>query len=169
MAPVTVRLLVRHDMGCKFARASADFRVDDDGNVTAGEITPGHSDAAKRVSDIYNLHKSAGAPVGHWIAVQLGDGSSDGCAYPDKAAAVWHQHNSESWFAFIKLHPGSLSVCQAESLLEWQRHANRLRTNDRDYRRGGLDVIPRLTVEDHYRQMAALTGRGSLPVGLGYQ
>jgi hypothetical protein len=131
---------------------------------------PGHSDAAKQVSDIYNLHKAAGAPAGHWIAVALADGASDGTAYPGKAAAVAHQHHNEWWFAFIQLQPGSLSVCAAESLLRWHRQQARLRLPDRDdARHGGLDVIPRLAREDHMRQLAALNGHGGLPVALGYR
>lgn len=164
-----VPVLVRHDMGCKYGRASANIDIDDDGHIIAGEILPGHTDAAKQVSDIYNLHKAAGAPVGHWIAVALADGASDGTAYPSKAAAVTHQHHNEWWFAFIQLQPGALSVCAAESLLRWQRQAAALRTADREDSRGGLDVIPRLTREAHMGQLAALGGHGGLPVALGYR
>lgn len=161
-------VLVRHDPGCKFARGKG-VDLDDEGNIIAGEIQAGHSDAAKRIADTYNLHKSAGAPVGHWIAVALADGTSDGCAYPGKAEAVRHQHHSEWWFAYIPLCPGSMSVCEAESVLYMRRMEARLHLADRDDPRGGMDVIPRLTTEDTRRQLAALAGHGSLPVALGYR
>lgn len=165
---MTIRVLVRHDMGCKYARASGDLTVDDDGNITGGSIQAGHSDTAKRVSDCYNLHKAAGAIVGWWIAVSLATGESDGDAYPDKATAVWHQRNCENWFAFLKIGMGAMTVCEAESVLAWHRQQARLRLNDREYKHGGLDVIPRLTTEDTERQLAALTGRLAMPVALGY-
>jgi len=156
-------------MGCKWSRASDDIRVDDEGRITAGQIRPGHSDAARRISDTYNLHKTAGTPVGHWMSFSLADGRSDNTAYPDKASAVRHAHHNEYRMGFIQLQPCSMSICEAESVLRWQRQAAELRTADRDDRRGGLDVIPRLRQEDHARQMAALAGYGSLPVALGHR
>jgi len=155
-------------MGCKYARASSDLTVDDEGNILTGSIQGGHSDAAKRVSDCYNLHKAAGAVLGWWIAVSLATGESDGDAYPDKLTAVWHQKHSESWFAFLRIGQGAMSVCEAESVLAWHRQQARLRLSDRDYKRGGLDVIPRLTIEGAERQMAAMDGRLSMPLALGY-
>lgn len=164
---MTVPVLVRHDPGCKFARGNG-VDIDGEGRIIAGEIGAGHSDAAKRITDTYNLHKAAGAPVGHWMAANLGDGTSDNCAYPDKGTAVRYQHHNEWWFAFIRLMPGSMSVCEAESLLYMRRQEARLHLADRDDPRGGMEVIPRLRIEDHDRQMAALAGHGSLPVALGY-
>lgn len=163
-----VPVLVRHDVGCKFARASDDLTLDDEGRILTGSITPGHSDAASRIADCYNLHKAAGAINGWWIAVSLATGESDGDAYPDKAAAVWHQRNCESWFAFLRIGPAAMSVCEAESQLRWHRQQSKLRLNDREYKNGGLQVIPRLRIEDIDRQMAAMGGHGGLPVALGY-
>lgn len=147
MTPV----LVRHDAGCKFAR----------------EADGGHSDASKRISDWYNLHRAAGTTRGV-IAVALADGTSDGVLYEDRAAAIAHQHHNEHRFAYIRIGAPSMSVCQAASLLRFERQAARLRLADRDDPHGGLEVIPRLTIEDHQRQLAALAGRGSLPVALGH-
>lgn len=165
---MSVPVLVRHDMGCKYARASADLTVDDEGNILTGSIQGAHSDAARRIADCYNLHKAAGAIIGWWIAVSLATGESDGDAYPDKATAVWHQKNSEKWFAFLRIGQGSMSICEAESVLRWHRQQSKLRLSDRDYEHGGLDVIPRLRIEDIERQMAAMDGRGGLPLALGY-
>lgn len=163
-----VPVLVRHDMGCKYARATGDITMDDAGNILTGSIQPAHTDAAKRIADAYNLHKMAGAQVGSWVAVALATGESDGEAYPDKATAVWHQHNSEAWYAFIRLAPCSMSICEAESLLAWHRSMSRLRTTDRDYRRGGMDVIPRLTKAGAARQLVVARQHIETPIGLGY-
>jgi hypothetical protein len=160
-------VLVKHDMGCRFARG-VGVELDDDGNIIAGGITPGHSDAAKRISDHYNLHKAAGAIVGWWLAFSLNDGSHDGEAYATKFDAVRHQHQNEWWFTYVKIGLGAMSVCEAESLLYMGRQQAKLKLPDRDDRRGGMDVIPRLTREDHWRQMEALrTGTGF--IGLGYR
>ena len=149
---MSVPVLVRHDAGCRYARPEGG----------------GHSDAAKRMSDHYNLHKAAGAILGWWLAFALADGAHDGEAYQTKQEAVRHQHHDEWWSTFVKIGPASMSVCQAESLLYMGRQQARLKLPDRDDKRGGYDVIPRLTIEDHWRQMEALrTGRDY--VGLGYR
>jgi hypothetical protein len=148
---VSVPVLVRHDPGCRYARPA-------DG---------GHTDAAKRISDHYNLHKAAGALNGWWLAFALADGSHDGTAYETKLEAVAHQHHSEWWCAFIRLGPASMTVCQAESQLMWHRQQAKLRLADRDDKRGGRDVIRRLTIEDHARQTAALRDGTGL-IALGY-
>lgn len=147
MTPV----LVRHDTGCRYARES-------DG---------GHSDASKRISDWYNLHKTAGGRVGQVFAVTLAEGSSNGDLYDTRAEAVLHAGHDEHWLAFIKLGPASMSVCQAASILMMERQASHLRLADRDDKHGGRQIIPRLTTEDTERQLAALA-RGGLPVALGY-
>jgi predicted phosphoribosyltransferase len=48
-----------------------------------------------------------------------------------------------------------------------ERQAAHLRLADRDAKQGGRQIIPRLTIEDTERQLAALA-RGGLPVALGY-
>ena len=120
------------------------------------------------MSDHYNLHKAAGAITGWWLAFALSDGSHDGEAYPTKAEAVVHQHHNEWWFCFVKIVPGTMSVCEAESMLYMYRQQARLKLANRDDKRGGYDVIPRLTIEDHWRQVEAIrTGRDY--IGLGYR
>ncbi len=163
-----VPVLARHDMGCKYARASDDLTVDDEGNILTGSIRPAHSDAAGRIADTHNLHKAAGAPAGAWIAVSLATGESDGDLYPDKATAVWHQRNSESWFAFLRIGQAAMTICEAESVLRWQRQQSKLGLSDREYKHGGLEVIPRLRAEDIGRQIAAMEGRLDMPIALGY-
>ena len=144
--------LVAHDAGCKFAR----------------QFAGGHSDMAKRVSDTYNMHIAAGAPAGSVIAVALADGHTDGVAYGSRAAAVTHQHHNEHWFAYIRLAAPRMTVCEAESFMRLQRQASRLRLADRDDRRGGLEVIPRLDLPGLRSQAAALSGSARLPIALGY-
>jgi hypothetical protein len=143
-------VLVRHDRGCRYARQEHG----------------GHSDAAKRLSDLVNLHVCAGVSRGV-IAAALSDGRSDNVVYPDRATAVSHQHHNERWYAFIRLNPSSMSVCAAESVMRFQRQQAEIAPAQLRERNGGLEVIPRLTIEDHQRQLAAMAGFGSLPIALG--
>ena len=145
-------VLVRHDPGCRYAREDAG----------------GHSDAAKRFADWYNLHRAAGVRCGV-IAVALGDGSSDGCLYPDRLTAVEHMFPRESRYCYIRLSGGpSMSVCQAASVLRWQRVMADMHRADRDLPGGGPEVIPRLTIEGREHQVEAVrSGRGLLALGHG--
>lgn len=138
--------MVLHDPGCKHARP-------DDG---------GHTDAARRVSDWYNLHLVAGdLAKGQWFAVALADGSSDGTLYPARRAAVAHQHGSEDLYAYICIMPSSMSVCEAESVLYMHRAAYDagFRLADPDAAGGGASIIPRITREEHHAQITALAAR----------
>lgn len=136
---------VAHDLNCPRTKAA-------------------HSDAAKRVSDSYNLHRAAAGhdAIGQWFAAALADGRTDQVLYPSKLAAAAHQHHDEQRYAFVRIGPFSMSPCEAESLLVVQRVAERrgLPRVDLDHRAGGLEVIPRLTVEDQRAQVAAILGRG---------
>lgn len=98
----------QHDPGCVRARR---------------DPLGGHSDAAKRVSDTYRLHREALglAAVGRWFAVALADGTSDGQLYDTKRDAVRHQHHDEAWYAFVCIFPGDVDVCMAEEYLAMQR------------------------------------------------
>jgi hypothetical protein len=158
-------ILVRHDPGCKWGRF--DGTVDDDGNIVTGAINPGHSDAAKRFSDAYNLHKAAGQVRG-WIAVRYGDGSSNGTVYDSREDAVRDCFPWEDDFFYATLTQPPMSVCAAESLLRYKRimsEMDRAHT-DRDAPHGGLEVIPRLTDEDAEAQIEAVrTGKGVIPMG----
>lgn len=160
-------VLVRHDPGCKWSRF--DGQVDAEARILAGEIRPGHSDAAKRFSDAYNLHKAAGTRQG-WIAVALADGNSDGTVYDTRHDAVAHMWPNERWYFYCLLAEPSLTVCAAESLLRYKRVMNEMEGphTDRDAPHGGLEVIPRLAAEDQEAQIEAIrTGRGH--VALGYR
>lgn len=112
---MTPPLLLTHDPGCDYARQA-------DG---------GHSDAARRISDTANLHLMAGEGfrgltganphIGRVFACGLADGRSDGVLYDTLDDAVTHQHHDEDWYAYLRVSPGGLSVCEAASLLRLHR------------------------------------------------
>lgn len=157
-------VLVRHDPGCKWGRFNGT--VNERGEITSGEIMPGHSDAAKRFSDIYNLHKACGSRG--WIAVALADGSAGASVYDTRGAAVADMWPREDRYFYCVLQAPSMSVCAAESLLRWRRVMNEVEAPhmDRDAPGGGLEVIQRLSAEDQEAQiMAVRTGRGAIALG----
>jgi hypothetical protein len=132
-----------------------------------------HSDAAKRVSDGYRLHKMAAghAAAGRWMAVALADGASDGVLYDSKRDAVRHQHHNELWYAFLPITPGDVSVCEAETYLEVNRMLSRknIVMTDPDHASGGPEVIRRLALEDDRSLMASIASGGrSRPSNLLY-
>jgi DNA-binding transcriptional LysR family regulator len=158
-------VLVRHDVGCKWSRFEGT--VDSEASILTGEIRPGHSDAAKRFSDAYNLHKAAGSADG-WMAVALADGHTDGELYASRPEAIAHQHHNERWYFYCRLGPATLSVCAAESLLRYKRVMNELEGphTHQDAPNGGLEVIPRLTQEDMEAQIRAVrSGQGMVAMG----
>lgn len=156
-------VLTRHDRGCKWSRFEGV--VDARANIVSGSVRPGHSDAAKRFSDLYNLHKAAGTARG-WIAVALADGASDGTVYETRAEAVFWQHHNERWFFFCTLQQPSMTVCQAESLLRYKRVMAEMEAADRDARDGGPEVIPRVSAEDMEAQIRAVqSGQGMVAMG----
>jgi hypothetical protein len=152
---VAVPVLVAHDPGCKYARP------------TGG----GHSDAAKRVADVYNLHLVAGRSfipnpnLGRVAAVALADGRSDGVLYDSLRDAVRHQHGNEQLFAYLRIAPHGMSVCAAEAFLRTHRlfFDAGWRLPDPDHRDGGHVPIPRLATEDNNRLLGALAARTWIP------
>lgn len=111
-----------------------------------------HSDAAKRTSDTYNLHR-IGDPYGSihkWIAVSLSEGRSDDVLYGSKYDAVRHQHHNEKYYTFIKIVPTTMNPCEAEVVLKTARmlYDKGMRMADPDHRHGGPDLIKRLNVSD---------------------
>ena len=128
-----------------------------------------HSDAAKRVSDQYNLHRVAGGhdAIGRVFAARLSDGKSDGELYDNKLHAVLHQRHDERFYGYLRINPASMTPCDAEGFLRMHRGAERrgLPNADRDHHAGGLQVIPRLTVEDQRAQVAQIL-TGSRPSNL---
>lgn len=141
-------VLVPHDPGCRWARQDSG----------------GHSDAASRISDWYNLHRThAGTDaIGRFMACAIADGSSDGTLYATKREAVRHQHHNERFYCFIAIGPQSMSVCSAESLLKMfrQTYDAGIHLVDPDHKGGGRDIIRRLTTEDHRSQMRSITMAG---------
>src|SRR5271154_903850 len=77
--------------------------------------TKTYSDAAKRLSDLMNLHSTFGN-VGKWVAIRLSDGGSDGVLYDNRDAAVSHQLH-ESLCAYAKVCPGGMQQAEAEEFL----------------------------------------------------
>lgn len=145
-----IPVLVRHDAGCRYAR----------------EDNGGHSDSAKRFADNYNLHRAAGTWSG-WIAISLADGSGDGEVYPDRLTAVECMFPREAWFFYVQLAASpQMSICEAASVLRWNRVMAQMHPADRDLAHGGPQVIPRLTLEGREHQIEAVqTGRGLLALG----
>jgi hypothetical protein len=115
-----------------------------------------HEDAAKRLSDGYNLHRlgMGDAAIGRWFAARLNDGTSDQTLYDNKRDAVSHQHHSEQFYAFIKIVPSDMTPCAAAVLLKTNRalYDAGMRMADPDDRHGGKDVIKRVTIEDQMNQ-----------------
>jgi len=147
MTPV----LVAHDPGCRFAR----------------EADGGHSDAAKRLSDTYNLHIVAGARRGSVIAYSLADARSDGTVYDSREDAVAHQRHNEGRRGYVRIGAGRMTVCEAAAVIRWDRQAAELAAAQLGEKSGGLEVIPRLGIEERERQLAVMSGRIKMPIALG--
>lgn len=136
----------QHDPGCEWADAHD------------------HSDAAKRVADTYNLHRVAGTglglcQVGKVFAVRLSDGTSDGVLYDTLPDAIRHQRSNAKWYAYLRVQRDAMTVCNAASLLKMHREADTAGLNfvgRHDDPASQMEIIPRLTVEDHQRQLRAL-------------
>jgi hypothetical protein len=111
-----------------------------------------HTDAAKRVTEEYQLHRLADlyGSQRKWIAVALADGRSDHVLYDTKREAVRHQHHNEQWYAYIRIGPQNMTACDAEIFLRMMRtlYDKGLRLTDPDAVTGGRDIIKRNTMED---------------------
>jgi hypothetical protein len=121
---------------------------------------PDHSNAAKRVYDIYHLHRTANVygSLGKWIACALNDGTSDGVLYDSKSDAISHQHHNEQFYAYIQITYANMTQCSAEIFLKVTRrmYDAGIRMADPDHKDGGRQLITRSSVED---QLAYLRGR----------
>lgn len=116
-----------------------------------------YSEAAHRVADIHNMHIFADrSNVGHWLAVKLSDGSSDGVVYDHRRDAVKHQLH-ESQCAYIKIHPQGMTAEEAEGILRFFRFAydNGFRVTDPE----GPEIILPSTTEDYFSQLRRLNRR----------
>jgi hypothetical protein len=129
---------------------------------TSCQYSGRHTDAAKRISDATLLVWTGYEwdCVGKWMTFALEDGRNRDVytVYPTKRDAVIHVDN-ELRYMFVKLHPGGMSMCEAEIMLQFTRKAvaSGFRLTDPDARNGGRDVIPRITTEDIRAQLRALT------------
>lgn len=127
-------------------------------------VTERISDAAKRASDEYNLHRVADpfGNIGKWIAVRLSDGTSDHVLYDSKTSAVRGQHHNENFYAYVQIGPWPFSPNDAETYLRKNRemYDAGFRLADRNAENGGLDAIPRITEVDERNRFAALFGKG---------
>lgn len=147
----------RHDPGCEYGLDPGD----------SGRPT-GHSDAARRVADIYMLHRIAGGilgTVGKVFAVALADGRSDMVLYDTIADCIRHQRHNAKWYAYLRVGREEMSVCNAASVLKLHRDADAtgLSFTDRDDPSFGMEIIPRLTAEDHQRMTRAIAARTWIP------
>jgi hypothetical protein len=113
-----------------------------------------HSDAAKRVSDTYRLHRLADhfGSIGKWFAASLATGQGDNVLYDSKDDAVSHQHHNEEYFAFVQIVPSDMTVCDAETYLKVQKRLREkgIRVTD------PKEMIPRLSREDMGSQMRSI-------------
>lgn len=120
------------------------------------------SDAAKRASDEYTLHRLASDDhIGKWFAVRLSDGTSDHVLYDSKSAAVRGQKHNENWYAYIQIGPWPFTPKEAQVYLTKMREAYNLglRLADRDAPNGGLDMITRVSETDERNRFLSLFGK----------
>jgi hypothetical protein len=129
----------QHDRGCHYAQGPF------------GE----HEDAAKRVSDGYNLHLLADREGnrGYWLAFRIDDGTGDNTCYAIRQDAIDHQLD-EKYCMFVPIRARSMTVCEAATLLRTARMLYKLGNKPDDM--GGRVIIPRLTNEHAARQMRQL-------------
>ena len=133
-----------------------------------------HSDAAKRVSDEYNMHRIADChgSIGKWVAFALADGTSDHQLYDTKHSAVRHQHHNEQWYFFAQIRPVTMAVCETEAMLNMHRrmYDAGVRLIDPSHAHGGRDMINRVSREDQGAQLrTVLSGGRSAPTNIRFE
>jgi hypothetical protein len=96
----------------------------DDGSHYAGDAGPLgiYSDAARRASDIVNLHLvvDPSGNTGRWVAIRLSDGGSDDTVYDCKCDAVRNQLH-EKQCVYVQIQPTGLPARDASILLNLYR------------------------------------------------
>jgi hypothetical protein len=121
----------------------------------------GHTDAAKRVSDVSVMHWAAleWESVHKWMAWRLDTGISDNNLYVSKSEAIRAQKGDEFLYMYLPQHPGGMHVCEAEIMLTLHRKAydNGFRLVDPDSKNGGRGIIPRISTADVSDQVRALS------------
>lgn len=117
-----------------------------------------HSDPAKRIHDTYMMHRLADpiGNIGRWFAVAIADGTTDNVLYDTRGDAIRHQHHNEFYYAYVQIVPSQMSICDAEIFLSGVRKTYQARKSlmDRDHAHGGMEIIPRLSIEDQRSQIA---------------
>src|SRR5260370_36795108 len=136
-AEAVLTVLVRHDTGCKWGREGTTAEIDADGTITGYKLGQGHSDAAKRLSDTFNLHHAAGITSG-WIAVRYADGSGGDEIFDTREDAVRCMWPWEDRYFYCTLAAApSMTVCAAASVLRWKRVMSEVEKPARDFRHAG--------------------------------
>jgi hypothetical protein len=124
----------------------------------------GHSDAAKRISDVVNLHWAAAVAspewnhvVGRWCAFRLSDGTGGMQLYDTKRDAIRYQLD-EFQCMYLCMAPGGMGVCEAELQLRTcrQMYLNGHRMTDPDHKKGGRELITRVAGEHRTRILQML-------------
>jgi hypothetical protein len=77
-------------------------------------------DAAKRCSDIVNLHALVHSSWMKWVAIRLNDGGSDGVLYDTRADAIRHQYYEE-YCAYVCIPPSGMTQSDAREWLSFNR------------------------------------------------
>lgn len=131
-----------------------------------------YSDAARRVSDTYRMHRLADpyGTIGQWLAFKLEDGTTDGTLYASKRAAMVFQKLPDKYYAFMQIGPWDCTPKDAETFLALHRkmYEAGIRLGDPDDSKGGREVIKRASREDHINQIRAMFGRGK-PSNISYR
>ena len=113
-----------------------------------------YSDAARRASDIVNLHIVAEPEnAGRWVAIRLSDGGSDGAVYDSREAAISHQLRPQ-YCTFVQMPPDGMSPKEAEALLKYWRALVDANVRDDDIYTP-MPLMP-LTQRDQLRQIRVL-------------
>jgi len=115
---------------------------------------PVYSDAARRCADVVNLHAYADPEsTGHFVAIRLSDGGSDGALYDTREQAVSHQLHPE-WCTYVQIHPGGMTPQEAEAVLRYWRALSDACVRPDDQSSAGI-LMP-LTSRDQLRHIKVL-------------
>ena len=100
--------------------------------------------------------------VGHWMMFRLQDGGSDNTLYPSKLAAMQYAVGDHYRYLYAIMHPGGMSICEAQILLTLHRRARGrdIATPQLHLPHGGPDLIPRIGYDKIRNQIRALGKAG---------
>lgn len=124
--------------------------------INRPQLPPDVIEAGKRASDHVNMHRMFGnwdEVQNKWLAINLGDGSSDGVLYDSKKDAVKHQFHEQlcAYVAMRNLVNGSTPEEMA-IFIKFNRDAYKagFRLPDPDDQFGGKTVAPTAAQYDYY-------------------